>query len=506
MKKRICSVCSVLLAIVMTALLFTGCNGKKSNAIVIHAGVVENAVVDYDDMAFWDDVEKATGVRFELEEMSTEKISLMFTSGDYVDVMFGGGFTDSQIQIAANSGDVVEITDEMLATYAPTWKKAFDENPDYYNAAKFDGGKLYSLPYIRTLEADRGVRDVWWINKVWLDELNLSMPKTLNDFVNILRAFKNNAGKGSIPENVMPWYFCANSIIGGQFDFLATYGLEAYDYTYMALNDEGKVINYATDTRLKSAVAQMASMYNEGLIAPESFTESGTQYTSRVNTKTDTPYIGVFTAYWCPNDEYVPMTLFTAQSNTKPLIRQQPLGVVRNRTVIFNSCEYPEKVLEALEWIAGEKATIYNEFGKEGDGWDYDESTDTYTVHVAKESNVTPSNAISGLLDDRFSGRIRFDEDHAWAKRASAIELYKDNRIPLSHILPPLSFSASVQEQADNYKTTICQRYISSKMNAWITGADSVTAQWDDYVSQVKTLGMDKYIALYQEAYDNFKN
>ena len=235
MKKRICSVCSVLLAIVMTALLFTGCNGKKSNAIVIHAGVVENAVVDYDDMAFWDDVEKATGVRFELEEMSTEKISLMFTSGDYVDVMFGGGFTDSQIQIAANSGDVVEITDEMLATYAPTWKKAFDENPDYYNAAKFDGGKLYSLPYIRTLEADRGVRDVWWINKVWLDELNLSMPKTLNDFVNILRAFKNNAGKGSIPENVMPWYFCANSIIGGQFDFLATYGLEAYDYKAFSL-------------------------------------------------------------------------------------------------------------------------------------------------------------------------------------------------------------------------------------------------------------------------------
>lgn len=187
-------------------------------------GITENPVMDYSDMKFFKDMEEATGVRFEIEEMSNEKITLMFATGDFVDVMFGGSFSNSQLEIAANSGSVVELSG-LLADNAPTWKKAFDENPMYYAASKFGEDKLYSLPNIRTLDADRGIRDVWWINQKWMDELNLKMPTTLAEFTDILRAFKANAGKGSIPENVMPWYFLTNGIISGQFDFYNTFGV-----------------------------------------------------------------------------------------------------------------------------------------------------------------------------------------------------------------------------------------------------------------------------------------
>ena len=498
----------LLLATLVLSTALTGCGSKekKGDVVTVRVAFAENALADYASMEFWDVIEEECGVRFEVEEMSTEKIALMFTSGDFVDVLFGGGCTDSQIQLAANSGDVVELTDELLSEYAPTWKKTFEENPDFYNASKFDGDKLYSLPYIRTLATDRGVRDVWWINQTWLDELNLSMPKTLDDFVNVLRAFKSNAGNGSIPENVMPWYFCANSIIGGQFDFLATYGIEAYDYTYMALDGNGTVVNYATDTRMKSAVKAMASMYKEGLIAPESMTENGTQYSSRVNAEQDTPYIGVFSAYWTPSDDYVPMTLFQSVEGVEPKIRQQPLGVTRNRMVLFENCEHKEKVLEVMEWLVQEENQIYNDFGVEGDGWDYDEAEDTFTIHVGEQKNVTPTNAIPGLLDDRFDGRMAYDEDHAWAKRQTAIDMYGDNRIELSHIIPTLSFSSDAQEKADNYRLVIFQRYVNSQMKNWITGSADVNADWDEYVSQVKSLGLDDYISLYQEAYNNFAN
>ena len=500
--KKCLSICLAAAMALSTFLSGCGTKGSKKDVVTIRAAFVENAAVDYSAMPFWEKIEEECGVKFELEEMSTEKISLMFTSGDFVDVLFGGGCTDAQIQLAAASGDVVELTDELLSEYAPTWKKTFDENPDYYSAAKFDGNKLYSLPYIRTLSTDRGVRDVWWINKTWLDELNLSMPKTLNDFTNILRAFKNNAGKGSIPDNVMPWYFCANSIIGGQFDFLATYGVEAYDYTYMALDGNGKVMNYATDTRVKSAVQTMASMYAEGLIAPESLTENATQYSSRVSSD-DTPYIGVCSAYWVKSDDYVPMTLFQSVSGIEPEIRQQPLGVTRNRMVIFDKCKYPEKVLEVMDWLIQEENQIYNDFGEEKDGWDYDSSSDQFTIHVAQKSNVTPGNALPGLLDERFEGRMAYDEDHPWAKRQTAIEMYGDNRIPLSHIIPPLSFNADAQEKVDNYKLVIFQRYVNSKMNSWISGKADVASDWDEYVAQVNALGLSDYISLYQEAYNN---
>ena len=159
-----------------------------------------------------------------------------------------------------------------------------------------------------------------------------------------------------------------------------------------------------------------------------------------------------------------------------------------------------------MEWLVQEENQIYNEFGIEGDGWDYDEAEDTFQIHVAEKQNTAPSNSIPGLLDDRFDGRMAYDEDHAWAKRQTAIDLYGDNRIELSHIIPPLSFSADAQEKADNYKLVIFQRYVSSQMKNWIMGSADVNADWDEYVSQVKSLGLDEYISLYQEAYNNFAN
>lgn len=499
---------SVILAVTMlAAMLLTGCGDsgkKKDDVIVIRAAFAESEVEDYASLAIWDEIEEKFGVRFEVEEMSGDKITLMFTSGDFVDVLFNCHNIDAKVQLAANSGDVVELTDELLSQYAPTWKAFFDENPEYFNAAKYDGDRLLSLPYIRSLEADRGIRDVWWINQTWLDELNLKMPKTLDEFINVLRAFRDNAGTGSIPQDVMPWYFSFNSFIGGQFDFLNTFGVEAYDNTYMALDGNGKVINYATDSRMKTAVKAMASMYKEGLIAKEGFTESALKFTERVNNVAETPNIGVFTAYWTPMEDYVPMTLFQSVEGVEPMIRRQALGVTRNRMVLFSECEHPEKVLEVMEWIAQEKNAMYNDFGKEGEGWDYDEATDTYTVHKVEGGEaITPTNSWPGLLDDRFKDRVVYDEDHAWAKRLDAIELYGDNILDVSHIVPPMYMSSSALKRAEDYKMNIFGQYVTPLMKKWIQGQADVTADWDEYVSQVNALGLKDYIAIYQEAYDN---
>lgn len=504
--KKILSV--ILVVTMLVGLLLTGCSneGGKENkdVIVIRAAFAESEVEDYASLAIWDEIEEKFGVHFEVEEMSGDKITLMFTSGDFVDVLFNCHTIDAKVQLAANSGDVVELTDELLAEHAPTWKAFFDENPEYYNAAKYDGDRLLSLPYVRSLEADRGIRDVWWINQTWLDELNLKMPKTLDEFINVLRAFRDNAGTGSIPQDVMPWYFSFNSFIGGQFDFLNTFGVEAYDSTYMALDGNGTVINYATDSRMKTAVKAMASMYKEGLIAKEGFTETALQFTERVNNTTETPNIGVFTAYWTPMEGYVPMTLFQSVEGVEPMIRRQALGVTRNRMVLFSECEHPEKVLEVMEWIAQEKTAIYNDFGAEGIGWDYDEATDTYTIHNTDGAEaITPTNSWPGLLDDRFKDRVVYDEDHAWAKRLEAIELYGDNILDVSHILPPMYMSASALKRAEDYKMNIIGQYVTPMMKKWIQGQADVTADWDEYVSQVNALGLKDYIAIYQEAYDN---
>ena len=46
-------------------------------------------------------------------------------------------------------------------------------------------------------------------------------------------------------------------------------------------------------------------------------------------------------------------------------------------------------------------------------------------------------------------------------------------------------------------------RYVAPLMKKWIQGQANVTADWDEYVSQLNALGLREYINIYQEAYDN---
>ena len=66
-------------------------------------------------------------------------------------------------------------------------------------------GKIWSLPKVAETGINLKMRDEWMINVKWLDELGLDMPTNTDEFYEVLKAFKDNAGKGSIPENVIPW-------------------------------------------------------------------------------------------------------------------------------------------------------------------------------------------------------------------------------------------------------------------------------------------------------------
>ena len=133
----------------MLAGMFTGCSGGEENkkdkdVVVIKVGALENAITDFTNLGLMKKMEEEIGIRFEFSDiMSSASVSLMFTSGDYpVDVLIGQSGFDSKIQQAASVGDVVELTDDLLAEHAPLWKEFFDEHPEYYAASATDGTLL----------------------------------------------------------------------------------------------------------------------------------------------------------------------------------------------------------------------------------------------------------------------------------------------------------------------------------------------------------------------------
>ena len=96
-------------------------------------------------------------------------------------------------------------------------------------------------------------------------------------YTSVLRAFRDNAGTGTIPENVTPHYMRYGEFIGGQFDIYGTFGLYVYDSTYLALED-GKVVCQAINPDIKEPLKYLQTMYREGLMKPEAFTDDWAAY------------------------------------------------------------------------------------------------------------------------------------------------------------------------------------------------------------------------------------
>ena len=57
-------------------------------------------------------------------------------------------------------------------------------------------------------------------------------------------------------------------------------------------------------------------------------------------------------------------------------------------------------------------------------------------------------------------------------------------------------------EEIDAYRNDIVT-YISENYSSFITGAKPLS-EWDAYVSELSTIGLDKVLAVYQEAYDTY--
>ncbi|WMT39710.1 extracellular solute-binding protein [Paenibacillus sp. D2_2] len=200
--------------------------------ITLTVGIANGAHMgDFTQYNLWKKIEKKTNIKINLKVYSdAEKANLMFSSRDYPDIGFRMDASEQAMSDAIDAGDIVGIDD--LLQYAPSWKKFFDTNPEQKKQALMPDGKLYGFPYAVLNETSYNLRDQWFINKKWLDELGLQIPTTTDEFKNVLMAFKNNAGKGSIPKNVIPYYILYGNNIGGQFDMYGAFGV----YTQAAIS------------------------------------------------------------------------------------------------------------------------------------------------------------------------------------------------------------------------------------------------------------------------------
>ena len=127
-----------------------------------------------------------------------------------------------------------------------------------------------------------------FINTAWLDYLGLEMPTTVDEFEDVLIAFRDNAAdlkaEFNIEGDIIPMSCIMND--GDQDPCILINGFgEGYGDPdrgrHIAVTNDKEVICVANTEGFKEGIAWLHELYAKGLIDPEAFTQEWSTYVAK---------------------------------------------------------------------------------------------------------------------------------------------------------------------------------------------------------------------------------
>lgn len=480
----------------------------------------EVAGLDITKNSLWAELCEKTGISFDLRLISSdsdESVKLMFIGRDYPDFCFRLKQVNALANAAMDSGDILELTDDMINRFAPNWAELFKSSPDVYTYSLHTNGKLYSLPNYMMSGEYIYLRDTWLINSNWLDELGMQPPETIDDFTGYLRAVKRAAGTGTIPSNVVPLYIrdvAQTENIGSWHTIADTFGL--YNGLFDEIVEDGVVKSNAQNPLLKTVFKYLNQLYSEELINADFGSSSWSAYQAAIDTtgtSTEPWYIGSYFGWYGWEHDFLDyLAPVKTSSGYDPVVR--PTGVsarfLKYSFMMFASNKYPVATLRLVDYFGTTEGAIRAKFGKQDVLWKYDDSGDFYLIPAGEvDASLKGSDYFPGVVneDDMFKlKRDDFEDTHS--RIYAYYNIYRDY-IPdpdKLYIFPveALEFLSAEEQARVTTLTTMYNTKRFAQTKRWIKGNGDIDAEWDDFQQSLADLGLNELLALQQKAYNLF--
>ncbi len=311
----------------------------KSIKLITDTGLTEENRRDL----FMEEYEKLTGIKLVIEQPAHnqyyEKINLSFAGGRMPDAMEVG---NTYYPNYVNYGALFDMTKAWEESDLKNGKvigrngKPTVVDEKYVDALKING-KLYGFPMTR------GNGTVTYVRKDWMEQLNIDEPKSYDEFLDMLRAFK------SLGPDIVPLTSAGLINTETPYDiYLREFYQDAHPDFYK--NSEGVYVDGMSQPNMIDALQRFQDAYAEGLIDREIITNK----TSTCRNKFYDGKVGAFNYWagqWChtlnqslkikfPDAEAVPLTPI----NDSALYIERPPTAV----AITTACENPYGV---FKWI-----------------------------------------------------------------------------------------------------------------------------------------------------------
>ncbi|WP_026525208.1 MULTISPECIES: ABC transporter substrate-binding protein [unclassified Butyrivibrio] len=474
-------------------------------------------------------LEEETNVHVDWTAISNDqwgdKISLNMANKDALtDFVFNAGFSNSDLIRYADQGVIIPV-EEYIDSNMPNLKAVFDKYPEYRAMCEDSEGHIWALPWIEQLGSNKTAiqtvgNNFTYINQKWLDFLGLETPTTVDEFEQVLLAFKDHASElqaeFGIDGDIIPMSCIINDndpslLING---FGEGYGDNDIGQ-HIAVTDDKKVIFTATQDGFKSGVEWLHKLYDEGLMDPECFTQDWSTYVA----KGKSHRYGVCFTWDVANidniEDYVPLAALEADTrNVTPMNGSFTSGFDRGRCVVTAKCDNPAFVCAWLDLMYDPFQSPQNNWGTYGEDDEFDifelstnENGDKMLKHAplgdASPVEVREAEAVGGplaILDEYYGVYVTCPDDAQY--RLDWIKEYYTDDMHCEYVYPNVFMSADDTEKLTGIQTDLISYVNSSKSDFIMNG---VTDEgWNEYLDKVNAYGLDEYLSIYQKYLDAF--
>lgn len=455
-----------------------------------------------------------------------DKITLAMANLDTLpDFIFSAGFGDNDLLRYADQGVIIPL-EEYIDAYMPNLKAVFEKAPEYKKMCMDTEGHIWALPWIEQLGSEKTaiqtVGDMSFINKKWLDFLGLEIPTTVDEFEQVLIAFRDHASElqaeFNIDGSIIPMSFIINDgdqdpaiLING---FGEGYG-DADRGRHIAVTDDRKVICAATQEGYKDGIAWLHSLYEQDLIDPEAFTQVWSTYVA----KGKSGRYGVCFSWDVANidnlTDWVPLPALTADvRNITPQNGSFTSGFDRGRCVVTAVAKNPALVCAWLDQMYDPFQSPQNNWGTYGEDDEFDifelgtnadgaEMLKHAPLGDASPVEVREAESVGGplaILDEYYGVYVTCPDDAQY--RLDWIKDYYTPDMNTKYVFPNVFMSQEDTEELSNLQADITKT-INAKKADWIMNGFT-DADWDEYVKSLDAYGLSDMLAIFQKYLDAY--
>ena len=444
------------------------------------------------------------------------------------------GLGDADILKYAKQGVIIPLEDYITPELMPNLCKVFEQAPEYKDMCKDENGHIWTLPWIEQLgvgkTAIQTIGNMPFINTAWLDFLGLEMPTTVDEFEQVLIAFRDNAdalkAEFNIDGDIIPLACIVN---GGNEDcrvlcngFGEGYG-DPDDWRHIVITDDKQVICAATTEGWRDGVEWLHKLYTEGLFDPDAFTQEWSTYVAKgksgrygVCFSWDVANIVGLTMSDIQNGTagWAPLPMLKADTvNLTPNTGSLTSGFDRGRgAVLTANAKNPALICAWLDQMYDPLQSPQNNWGTYGedDGFDifvmgtndkgepmlqHADLGDHSPVEVREAEMVDGPLAV---LDSYYGVYVTCPDDALYR-----LNWIKDIYTPDMHtkyVFPNVLMSSDDTKEISNLLADIDKCIETARANAIMNGFSD--ADWDQLQADLKAYKLDQLLSIFQKYVD----